>query len=339
MFTRNYRENSEEFRREANEDLSLQELSEKYRGVKTLEWMVRRSYESQLPEELRPEKLGVGSKLEEYDDNGMSRGYDSWEIAIPLEENDVEASLPAIIAEEIGHNIHDGVACSRLQREKWGVYREAVAAYFREQVFDDNIRAVVQKRRSKLSEVENLYDPERIAGEIQEHLPEVSRLIDEVESELDSGGDPDRLYGDRVRTLVKDSGWSQIDLPGRGEKAYVPNPVERYVRNKAPIMDLNSDSTPRSIEDVRQDVARDLEVGVSRFVERNTDFIADLESDAKNEVFDLQHDVGRELYLRVKQSNQHRAEDLVRMESEPLESLIDPMIDEIATEYGFTIEE
>ncbi|MFB6100453.1 MAG: hypothetical protein ABEK16_04220 [Candidatus Nanohalobium sp.] len=104
---------------QGDEAYDLQDLADDYRGIKTLEHMVRRTIERKLPEESAPKKLNLASKISRSEINAYAKGYDEWEIELPVgNEEEVSASMPAIIAEEVGHNTEKDITDNQIDTEK-----------------------------------------------------------------------------------------------------------------------------------------------------------------------------------------------------------------------------
>lgn len=351
MMTKTDYEKSKAEVRSRNSDMSMEDLADKYRGVKTREHMVRTALNSALPEEYSPEKLGVATKVGEWDSNAYSFGYDKWELSMPI-EGSLDYSIPEILAEEIGHNIDRGVRPElNLDDTEESTYREFAAAVLRDTIFPGNMESIVEDYRTVNQEIEEYYGAQvELAEKIQQRMPFMLENLEKAkerveDDETDSGPHWMNAYDSQLLANLDELGL-EVKMPGR-ESVELPNPSLLYENHKVgyPRPEWISGSMPSSHfipedeivtpKETIQQVEEDLERTPEQFVENNQDFFKELVVKAKEEAnFDQAHVVGRELYVRKKQAEEFGVEELVEMSGEEIEELVTEEAEPIIQEYG-----
>lgn len=330
----------------------VQDLADRYRGIKTLEYMVRDKIKHELPDELTPEKLEVASKIGETETNACADGYDEWTIRLPVgNEDEVSASMPAVVAEEIGHNTEDGVTDHSIDSEgrDWEyinlrkTYAEAVGSYMRELVFEDNIEEEVEVKRSQLQAIDDYYGDQAIE-EIQESIPKIKNALARAwDGAQQTEGFNEKVKKDFDKNIDEAMDVAEIpDIPN--SDGHMWNPVDQYIRHATGPPDWSVGHPPTkwdpTMDRLTKRLETDRDLNKEEFRDNNTEFIEQLKSTVKKRELNLDqpHLVGREFYLHVKNSDDKKPEDLLRKPKEDVIELKEEF-ENIAAEHGINGDE
>lgn len=340
-----YNKNREEVRAD-NSDLSLTELADKYRGVKTMEYMVRNSIKSKLSEEQTPDKLDVATEIEEYKgDNAYGVGYEEWEALIPLD--DEERSLPELLAEEIGHNVDHGIRPDiELDDTEEAIYREFAAAAIRDAVLPGNIDELVSHYFKTNEALEQHYgDREDLASQIQNEIPVILENVKEAKQRAENSESRNLgIIEDYDQALFDQLSDIGLEINVNGEDRSLPNPAMRYEHSKVGYPrpgwmagDLKGFHDP---EQVVQELENDLEKTPEELAEENSQLFDNVVQEARKDAgFDQAHIVGRQLYSELKEVEGFSAEEFFRLTEDEIVELIRSKKSEIVEHYGIQSEE
>lgn len=318
--------------RREDESLSLQELGEKYRGVKTLEYMIRESYENSL--DRLPSEVSVAQEMQDISGNAYS--VPPWGILAPVDGLESE-SLVESLAEETGHNLDKlNRRTLDLDDDLISTYREFAAAAMRDEIFEGNVEALVGEYRDVRDEIDEFYDTEEVVQTIQSDIENVLPLIEQtlevaerVDWDLELGATYDKVLREELSGKPP-----EIEQVNGGNHAILPTPIIQYQKNVIPpewtVGDIRDHEDPeRKLKEIRDDAALDQE----EFAQKYSGLIKEIQTEAREQVgFDIPHVVGREIWVR--NSDNLEAQDVIEMSDSELERLIEEQSEQIIEEYG-----
>jgi len=317
--------------RREDRDLSLEELGEKYRGVKTLEHMIRRSYEINLEDP--PSEVQVGQELQNISGNAYS--VPPWNILAPVDGLEHE-SMPEILAEETGHNI------DKLNRRDidldgnlMNVYREFAAAAMRDEIFEGNIQAPVTNYRETRDELDEFYSTENIIDTIQSDIENIMPLAERTLELAESLEYDPELANTYTRVLIEevDGKPPEVEPINSTGKAIFPIPAVEYQKQALPQYWLTGDIREHeSPEETLSEIENDKCLDREEFASKYSELIEDIHTEARKAIgFDIPHIVGREIWVR--NSNDLTVQDVMNMPASEVEKIIKQESQPIIEEY------
>lgn len=320
--------------RREDESLSMQELGEKYQGVKTLEYMIRETYNNSL--DRLPSEVSVAQEMQDITGNAYS--VPPWSILAPSDGLESE-SLVESLAEETGHNLDKlNRRTLNLDDDLLSAYREFAAAAFRDEIFEGNIEALVGEYRDVSDEIDDFYDTKTVVQTIQSDIENVLPLIEqtlEAAERVNWDLELSRTYEQVLRERVSEEPPEISKLNGEGY-AVLPTPIIKYQREVIPqdwtAGGIRDYEDPKDkIEDIREDAALDQE----DFAQKYSGLIEEIQSEAREQVgFDIPHVVGREIWVR--NSEKLDAQHVIEMPDSELERLIEEQSEQIIEEYDLS---